>query len=142
MHMKNQCTFTNNVAEDEKSSEAQVAHILFVDDEDFLVKLWKNILKKRGFKVTGYTNAQIALEDFKNNPHSFDIVVTDQTMPYITGSTLAVEFTRIRSDIKIILCTGYLGGFGRDTVASMGICEILIKPFSNNTLIKAIERNL
>lgn len=116
-------------------------HILLIDDEDFLVKLWKNVLEKHGYKVTGYTKAKLALEDFRNNPNGFDIVVTDQSMPDITGKELATELLKIRSDTKIIICTGYLEngdalyGFGS------GICEFLLKPFDNNTLIKAIERN-
>ena len=63
-------------------------HILLVDDEDFLVKLWKNVLKKHGYKVTGFTQAKLALEAFRSNPKSFDIVVTDQSMPAMSGKEL------------------------------------------------------
>lgn len=116
--------------------------ILLVDDEDFLVKLWKNILEKHGYKVTGYTEAKSALEDFKSNPQGFDIVVTDQSMPDINGKELAVELLKARSDIKIIICTGYLEDMDRFNAMGSGICEFLLKPFDNNTLIKAIERNI
>ena len=125
-----------------KNNNEKSPHILLVDDEDFLVKLWKNILEKHGYKVTGYTEVKLALEDFKNNPHSFDIVVTDQSMPDIKGKELAAELLKIRSDIKIIICTGYLEDMERIDEIHMGICEFLLKPFDNITLIKAIERNI
>jgi DNA-binding response OmpR family regulator len=117
-------------------------HILLVDDEHFLVKLWKNVLEKHGYAVKGYTSARLALKDFENNPNSFDIVVTDQSMPDMTGKEFAVELIKIRSDIKIIICTGYLGDV--DIYKGIGIesCEYLLKPFDNSTLINAIEKNI
>jgi len=115
-------------------------HILLVDDEDFLVKLWKNVLEKHGYKVTGYIDVKLALEDFKNNPYSFDLVVTDQSMPEINGKEFAMELLKIRKDIKIIICTGYLENMDIFNDISAGICEFLLKPFDNNTFIKAIEK--
>ena len=117
-------------------------HILLVDDEDFLVKLWKNVLKKHGYKVTGFTQAKLALEAFKNYPQSFDIVVTDQSMPVMSGKELSVELLKIRSDIKIIICTGYLEDMDRFDNIGKKICEFLLKPFDNETLLKAVERNI
>ena len=125
-----------------KDNNKDSQHILLVDDEDFLVKLWNNILKKHGYKVTGYTDAKLALEDFKNNPYSFDIIVTDQSMPGINGEDLAIEILKIRKDIKIIICTGYLEDMNGANILGSEICEFLIKPFDNNTLIQAIERNI
>lgn len=118
------------------------AQILLVDDEDFLVKLWKNVLEKHGYEVYGYTIAKLALKAFEDNPNSFDIVVTDQSMPDMTGKELVIELLKIRGDIKIIICTGYLGG--ADIFKDIGIesCEYLLKPFDNSTLINAIERNI
>jgi CheY-like chemotaxis protein len=141
IYMKNDFNYENKVV-DEDIKTIYNAHILLVDDEDFLVKLWKNILEKHGFKVTSYISGESAFEDFKNNPHSFDLVVSDQSMPSITGRELAAELIKIRSDIKIILCTGYLDEAGREKGLSSGICELLLKPFNNNTLISAIKRNL
>lgn len=123
-----------------ENENKNVQHILLVDDEDFLVKLWKNVLKKHGYNVTGYTDVKLALSDFKNNPYSFDIVVTDQSMPDINGNEFAVELLKIREDTKIIICTGYLEDLDRDN--SVGICQFLLKPFDNGTLIKAIEKNI
>ena len=125
-----------------KNNNEKSPHILLVDDEDFLVKLWKNILEKHGYKVTGYTEVKLALEDFRNNPHNFDIVVTDQSMPHISGKEFAVELLKIRKNIKIIICSGYLEDREKISELGIGICEFLIKPFDNNALIKAIEKNI
>ena len=124
-----------------KNHNKSCTRVLLVDDEDFLVKLWKNILEKQGYKVTGYTEAKLALDDFRRNPFDFDIVVTDQSMPDINGKELAVELLKIRKDIKIIICTGFLEHIDRFNDIGKGICEFLLKPFDNNTLMKAIERN-
>jgi DNA-binding NtrC family response regulator len=118
------------------------AHILLVDDEEFLVKLWKHVMEKRGYRVTSYTEGLLALDEFKSDPFSFDILITDQSMPEITGCELAAEILKIRSDMKIIICSGYLGEMDKENALSKRICEFLIKPFHINTLIETIERNL
>lgn len=123
-------------------SNGFVAHILLVDDEEFLVKLWKQVIELRGYKVTCYTDGLLALEAFKGNPDSFALVITDQCMPNITGYQLATELFRIREDIKIIMCSGYFGEVDRDDSLDKKISEFLIKPFDIKSLIKAIEKNL
>jgi two-component system, cell cycle sensor histidine kinase and response regulator CckA len=135
--MKDDNILTNN--EETKRSSP---HVLLVDDEEFLVKLWRNVLEKRGYKVTGYTDVKSALEDFKLNSKSFDIVITDQSMPNMKGSELVEELFKIRSDIKIIICTGYLEDLNMKKVTAMGNCEFLLKPFDNSTLVKAIKEIL
>jgi CheY-like chemotaxis protein len=122
--------------------EGNSPHVLLVDDEEFLVKLWRNVLEKRGYKVTGYTDGKLALEDFKLNSNSFDIVITDQSMPNMTGGELAKALIKIRSDIKIIICTGYQEDLNKENVMAIGICEFLLKPFDNSTLVKAIKEIL
>lgn len=120
------------------NKEINDIHVLLVDDEEFFVNLWRNILGKRGFKVTAYTDGRIALKEFKDDPYRFDVVVTDQFMPAINGIDLAKELIKIRGNIKIILCTGYIV----DSVKDIGISELLLKPFDNNKLIEAIEKNV
>jgi len=117
-------------------------HILFIDNEEFLVKLWKRILERHGYKVTIHTDGNLALKDFKESPDSFDLIVTDQSMPSITGCKLAEELFKIRSDIKVIVCSGYLEDGSIEKELLTNIKEFLIKPFDNKTLINAIERNL
>lgn len=142
IHMRNDYTNIGKIFGDENHEKESCVHVLLVDDEDFLVKLWTNLLQKRGYKVTGYTDGKLALEKFKLNPESFDLVITDQSMPNMTGSELVVQLFKIRSDIKIIVCTGYLEQLNVENVMADGICEFLVKPFDNSTLMKAIKRNL
>lgn len=118
------------------------ANILLIDDEDYLVKLWKRIIEKRGYRVTTCTGGLLALEKFNANPDSFDIIITDHSMPDITGRELSEEILKIRSDMKIIICSGYLGEVSKWNELDRKICEFITKPFDINTLINAIERNL
>ena len=81
--------------------------ILFVDDEEAVIAFGKRMMELLGYTVTATTSSTDALELFRQNPSGFDLVITDQTMPKITGSELATNFLEIRPDIPIILCTGY-----------------------------------
>ena len=81
--------------------------ILVVDDEEFIVNSVRNMLQHLGYKVTALMDSQEALKLFSEKPSQFDLVMTDQTMPFMTGEDLGKEFMRIRPDIPIILCTGY-----------------------------------
>ena len=82
------------------------------------------------------------MEDFRNRPGSFDIVITDQSMPVITGSQLAAELYKIRKEVKIIICTGYIKEIEPENPRNNEVCEFLLKPFDINALIEAVERNL
>ena len=113
-----------------------------IDDEEYLVKLWKRIIMKRGHRVTACTEGLHALEEFRAGPDSFDMVITDQSKPDITGYQLSEEILKIRGDMKIIICSGYFGEKGGENQPGGRICEILMKPFDISTLIDVIERNL
>ena len=101
--------------EEEASPEIQTTetvptgseHILFVDDEEVLVDLGKEILESLGYKVTTKTSSLEALQTFRSEPDSFDLVIMDMTMPELTGRDLAKECLAIRANIPIILCTGF-----------------------------------
>ncbi len=80
--------------------------ILFVDDETYLVSIGKEILESLGYHVVTFTNSISALEPFNSNPDRFDLVITDMTMPNMTGEKLATELMSIRPNLPIILCTG------------------------------------
>jgi len=115
------------------------AHILLVDDEAYLVRLWKRVIESRGYKVTSFTSGLEALEAVRESPDIFDIVITDQSMPEITGLELAEEIMKICSNLKIILCSGYLGDIDLNNEINQRIDVILQKPFDSNALIEAIE---
>jgi CheY-like chemotaxis protein len=116
--------------------------ILFVDDEKQLVKAWKSILEKLGYSVTGVTDSAEALELFKNVPYLFDLVITDQTMPDITGTEMSKQLLRIRSDIPIILCTGYSSNITEVKTKSIGIRKFVMKPIDKDHLAQNIREVL
>ena len=81
--------------------------VLFVDDEEILVELWGDILENLGYTVTATTESAKALEIFLSRPDRFDLVITDMTMPGMTGIDLSKEILGLRPAIPIILCTGF-----------------------------------
>jgi len=113
--------------------------ILCVDDEEDIVYLMTQLLTFSGFEVTGKTNSKEALEIFRNEPEKFDLIITDYTMPHMTGLVLAKEITNIRPHIPVILCTGLNDSISMEEVNSFGIKEILFKPVNVNTLVGTIS---
>jgi DNA-binding NtrC family response regulator len=92
--------------------------------------------------VIGKTDVLEALEAFKEKPDAFDLVITDQTMPHLTGRDLAEELLRIRPDIPIILCTGFSEVMHEEEAKAMGIREFIMKPFSLNEMAGIIRKSL
>jgi len=116
--------------------------VMVVDDEQSLIVLGREILESLGYKVLGYTDSLEALKMFRENPEKYDLILTDMTMPKMTGMKLAKEILSIRSDIPIILTTGYAEEINEDTVKEAGIKELLLKPFSADKLSQAVNRVL
>ncbi len=108
--------------------------ILIVDDEEGMAEMIGAMVRRLGYQETFETSSTKALEIFKSNPEKFDLVITDQTMPEMTGMELAEELMRIRPDIPIILCTGYSKKVTEEKVKDMGIKELLIKPIEREQL--------
>ncbi len=102
--------------------------ILFVDDEPFQVDIGKQMLERLGYKVTVTTKSIEALEIFREDPQKFDLVITDMTMPDITGDELAKTLMLIRPDIPIIVCTGYSEKITEEKAKSIGIKGLIMKP--------------
>jgi CheY-like chemotaxis protein len=103
-------------------------HILFVDDEAMLVNLGQELLTRLGYTVTGHTSSMEALAAFRAAPHQFDLVITDQTMPTMTGEALVRALRDIRPDLPIVLCTGFSYAMTKDKAAALGIDAFLLKP--------------
>jgi CheY-like chemotaxis protein len=106
----------------------QPTSLLLVDDEEVLVKMGQVMLERLGYTVTTRTNSLEALTTFKNQADQFDAVVTDQTMPGITGVDLARMMLQIRPDIPIILCTGFSTLVNESQARAFGIKEFAMKP--------------
>ncbi len=119
-----------------------VEQILLVDDEAFIVQLETQILTKLGYSVSATTDSLDALEIFKANPDRFDIVISDMTMPNMTGDELAIELMKIRTDIPVILCTGYSESITNERAERLGIKALLIKPVSMGDLSNFIRMAL
>lgn len=113
--------------------------ILFIDDEESLARMAKIMLERVGYQVTAKTNSIEALDFFKTQPDQFDLVITDQTMPGMTGTEISQEFLKIRPDIPIILCTGYSSLISKDKAEAIGIADFALKPFSRKNLTTQIR---
>lgn len=104
--------------------------ILLVDDEPTVAEMGKRVLESLGYKVESRTSVVEALEVFRKQPGEFDLVITDQTMPHMTGTELAESLMQIRPDIPIILCSGYSPKNIEDKAKNMGIRALAAKPLS------------
>jgi PAS domain S-box-containing protein len=116
--------------------------ILLVDDEDTLVDLGTMLLEGMGYSVHGRTSSLDALESFREDPESFDLVITDMTMPHMTGEELAREMLKIRPRLPIILCTGFSENLSFQKTRAMGVREIMTKPFLIRDLARSIRNAL
>ena len=114
-------------------------HILLIDDEETLIDLGKNMLKKLGYEVETRTSPLEALEIFRATPHKFDLVISDMTMPGMTGDLLASEMMNIRSDTPIIICTGYSERMDEQRAMDLGIKGLMMKPFTIRRLSGTIR---
>jgi PAS domain S-box-containing protein len=116
--------------------------ILFVDDEDLLAELNSERLMSLGYEVVTTKSSRDALDIFKAEPERFDLLITDYTMPHLTGIDLAKEILTIREGIPIILCTGHSDFVSPEIARKAGIREFLMKPLSKQELAEAIRRML
>jgi CheY-like chemotaxis protein len=116
--------------------------ILFVDDEEPIVLIAQQMLMQLGYPTHATTHSLEALETFRLAPDDFDLVITDLTMPDMTGITLMQELRQIRPDIPIIVCTGYSHVDNTEHIRSLGADALLQKPISGTELSRAIQRVL
>ena len=117
-------------------------HILFVDDETIILEINKKFLEKMGYSVSTRINGIEALDLFQAESNKFDLVITDMTMPKMTGDVLATELRAIKPDIPIIICTGYSKKMSNEVAAKIGINAICYKPFSLRDLAGTIRKVL
>lgn len=116
--------------------------VLFIDDEENLVDSGRQILEYLGYNVTAGTSSIEALALFKKYPDRFDIVITDMTMPDMTGDRLAREMIKIRADIPVILCTGFSEKITEKEVQKIGIKKLAMKPLLMSDLAMSIRQAL
>jgi PAS domain S-box-containing protein len=116
--------------------------ILFIDDEEVIADLGKKMLMKLGYEVEALTSSPEALALFQKQPDHFDLVMTDMTMPKMTGEKLAKEIMTIRPDIPIILCTGYSEQITEEKAKILGIKEFAMKPIRIHDIATTIRKVL
>ncbi len=116
--------------------------VMFVDDEAFILQSMKIVLEQMGLAVTTFGSGRQALEAFRQDPHAFDLVITDQTMPELTGVELARECIAIRPDIPIILTTGYSDAIDAEGAERLGIKAFMMKPLDLAELKEHLARLL
>jgi signal transduction histidine kinase/ActR/RegA family two-component response regulator len=113
--------------------------ILFIDDEPAIVNMGKQILETLGYDVVTRTSSIEALEYFRAQPDKVDLVITDLTMPKMTGEVLAIELIRVRPDIPVILCTGFSARMDEKKAMDMGIRAFVSKPILKQEIAEAIR---
>ncbi|MEE4245266.1 MAG: ATP-binding protein [Kangiellaceae bacterium] len=116
-----------------------VGRILLVDDEELLVDLNREFLTRSGYDVDCYTVSTEAFSAFKANPNDYDLILTDQTMPTMTGRELTIEARKIRADIPVVLCTGYSNKINKQEAEKLNINALVNKPYNYNDLVLTIQ---
>ena len=102
--------------------------ILFVDDEPFQIDLGRQMLGRLGYRVTAFTRSPEAWQAFQDDPRAFDLVITDMTMPEMTGDELARRVMGLRPDLPVVLCTGYSERITEEAAEALGISGFVMKP--------------
>ncbi|SHL17580.1 PAS domain S-box-containing protein [Desulfatibacillum alkenivorans DSM 16219] len=114
-------------------------HILLVDDEASIIHLERQVLQRIGYKVTAFNKSPQALEAFQADPQDFDLVMTDMTMPNMTGEQIIKAMLAIRPDIPVILCTGFSEKINQETARTLGVKGFLMKPIVKSELAQTIR---
>ena len=126
----------------EEKLELGNERILVVDDEEAVARIEKQMLERLGYQVTTRTSSLEALEAFRVNPDAYDLVISDMTMPNLTGDQLAGEIFSIRANIPIIICTGFSERINREKAEAIGIKGFLMKPVVISKMAKMVRRVL
>ncbi len=114
--------------------------VLYVDDDEALVRLMTRVLKRLGYQISGCMSPQEALAIFAASPADFDVVVTDVSMPALSGFELAAELRKLRRDIPILMTSGYVRPEDREVAREQGVRELLLKPYTAAELGAALAR--
>ena len=117
-------------------------HVLVVDDEPHLVAYYAELLEARGYRVTGVTDAREALRFFRGSPEDIDLLITDQTMPDMTGTSLVRELRAIRADLPVILCSGYSDVIDARGAQALPVAAYFQKPVIAGELLARVDELL
>lgn len=113
--------------------------IMIVDDEVMVTSYLQALLQTTGYKVVSFNDPIAAFHYFESSPDDVDLLITDQTMPGMSGMEMSEKFLALRSDFPIVLCTGYSETASEDSVKSLGISAFMFKPYKSSELLDAVE---
>ena len=113
--------------------------ILLIDDEEQIIDIGQRLLERLGYKVTCKTDSQEALEEFAAQPERFDLVITDMTMPKLTGDQLARKMMEINPRVPVVLCTGFNETINEEKALAMGIDRFIMKPIVKDELASTVR---
>ena len=131
-----------SIPESSESIPEGIENIMLVDDEKFVVELGTIMLEQQGYRVTGVTSPEKALDMFKSSKDSYDLIITDKTMPKMTGLELAAEIKKLQPDIPILLCTGFKDKGLEGKIQKAGITEYVMKPLNKREIAVAVRKVL
>ncbi len=117
-------------------------HIMLIDDEAMLVDIMRQVLEQLGYTVSAFSDSGEALKAFLKSPRTYDLLITDMTMPIMTGTGLAKAVRRVRQDLPIILCTGYNEQLCDENIEALGIKALMMKPLGMQQLAETIRSAL
>jgi PAS domain S-box-containing protein len=126
--------------EPQEAQRSRKEHVLYVDDEEALVFVGSRILERVGYQVTGFMDPQLALEEFRQRAADFDAVITDVTMPHMSGFNLAREMRAVRTDIPIVVTSGCVRPEDQQLADQLGIQHLILKPVSVDVLTQTLDR--
>ena len=127
---------------DVSSVPAGVERILLLEDEDIILEMEKAMLQHLGYQVTAARDPEQALQIFSADPKAFDLVITDLTMPRMTGIEVTTQIHRIRQDISVILCTGYGNRLSEEQIEQSGLFGVIQKPIRKKEMAQTIRKAL
>ena len=121
-------------------AHANGKQVLYVDDEEAIIFLMTRLLERQGYRVSGYTNPCQAVAAVRANPGKFDLAVTDYNMPGMSGLDVAQALREIRTDLPVVLASGYITEEVRAKAPAVGIREVICKPNMVEDLCEAVAR--
>ena len=126
----------------ENKVEGGTERIMLIDDEESILTSTSELLKNYGYDVKGFCDADIAFNAFENNNLGFDLIITDMTMPGMSGDEFAQKSLALRNDIPIILCTGFSNNMSKNKALKLGIKEYVQKPIDGEKMLLMIRKIL
>jgi len=129
-------------AADGKALPGGSEKIMIVDDEAVIIRITQKILENLGYRISAYSSSQKALNAFRAHPEEYDMIITDMTMPKMNGIQLTRAILSIRDDVPIILCTGFSDLVTRESIKSLGIKKLIMKPVLRENLALAVREVL